>query len=61
LLLVARPVLLLLLQEYYKNGSVFDIIRKAESELGDMSGPAQINAAQLVRACSSSSTMKGGG
>jgi hypothetical protein len=39
---------MLLLQEYYKNGSVFDIIRKAELELGDMSGPALQSAAQTV-------------
>lgn len=38
-----RPMLVM---EYYRNGSVFDIIRKAELEMGDMTGPAQPSPAQ---------------
>jgi hypothetical protein len=38
----------MVIMEYYKNGSVFDIIHKAEVEMGDMCIPAQQSAAQAV-------------
>jgi hypothetical protein len=38
----------MVVMEYYKNGSVFDIIHKAEVEMGGMSSPTQQSAALMV-------------
>jgi hypothetical protein len=44
-------VVLLCLQEYYRRGSVYDILRKAEKERQGNSDPAQESTMQVMNTC----------